>query len=426
MKLIIIDTSKTYMTQIRHALANALPDIEVTEYDAEQQGLPTADFRWDLYDAALLSEDLGDGPAGTKWLARYRDTPGFPPTILVANDGDDYLAVAAIKAGAADYLRREHVDGERLIALLGALKPRTTASQDATLPFNDYLRHARDRNGHPGLPSIDSTGHRFVRLIGQGGFSRVYLAERLHDGTSVVLKIIDTQHIVEPVVIQRFVREAEIIAAIDNPYVVKVYDQGFTPDYGYIAMEFFQHGDLKQRLETGMTVAAAVAYMRSIARGLQAIHACDVIHRDLKPGNIMFRADDSLALADFGISKRLHDTHDLTVASGVVGTPSYLSPEQAMGAPVDARTDLYSAGVIFYELLAGRKPFRADSAAALVYQHLHTPPPRLPPELAAVQPIVDLLLAKNPAERFDSADEFLLSLNTWLPANYGSNLRLAA
>ncbi|MBI2799592.1 MAG: protein kinase [Gammaproteobacteria bacterium] len=368
---------------------------------------------------------MGDGPAGIKWLTRYRDAPGFPPTILVAN-GDDYLAVAAIKAGAVDYLRREHAHGERLRALLGALTPRAAANPEATLPLKDYLRHARDRNRHFGLPPMDSSDHRFVRLIGQGGFSRVYLAERLHDGAAVVLKVIDTQHLDEPVIIQRFVREAELIAAIDNPYVVKVYDQGFTSDYGYIAMEFFQHGDLKQRLEAGLTVAAAVAYMRGIAHGLQAIHACDVIHRDLKPGNIMFRADDSLALADFGISKRLHDTHDLTVASGVVGTPSYLSPEQAMGAPVDARTDLYSAGVIFYELLAGRKPFRADSAAALVYQHLHTPPPRLPPELAAVQPIVDILLAKKPDERFDSADEFLLSLDTWLPANYGSNLRVAA
>jgi serine/threonine protein kinase len=135
---------------------------------------------------------------------------------------------------------------------------------------------------------------------------------------------------------------------------------------------------LKQKIEKGVPPDAAVDYMRAIARGLRAIHAQDIIHRDLKPGNIMFRADGSLAIADFGIAKRVNETQDLTSGSGVLGTPSYLSPEQAMGLDLDFRSDLYSAGVIFFELLTGRKPYRADSPAGLVYQHLHAEIPRHP------------------------------------------------
>ncbi len=426
MKLIIIDTSKTYMAAVRHYLAAALPEIEVTEYDAEQQGPPAGDFHWRLYDFALLSQELGDGASGLEWLRRYHATPGFPPTILSAACGDEYLAVAAVKAGAQDYLRREDVLSERVIA---ALRATSVSPPEVTENLDGFVLQALDFPATLGLPSAGCSGHRFVRLIGQGGFSRVYLAERAVDGAPIVLKIIDTQQVREPVAVQRFVREAEIIAGIDNPYVVKVYDQGFTADYGYISMEFFQHGDLKQRLEQGFPSSTAIQHMRGIAKGLQAIHAKQVIHRDLKPGNIMFRADDSLALADFGISKRLNDTCDLTAISGVVGTPSYISPEQALGAPVDPRSDLYSAGVIFFELLTGRKPFRSDSAAGLVYQHLHTPAPRLPSALAPVQPIIDLLLAKDPADRFSSAEELLESLDCWLPTNFGHDsprVRMAA
>jgi tRNA A-37 threonylcarbamoyl transferase component Bud32/DNA-binding NarL/FixJ family response regulator len=429
MKIILIDTSKTFMTATRQALAAALPDIEATEYDAEQQGLPAADFRWALYDAALISQELGHAATGLEWLRRYRAAPGFPPAVLCAATGDEYLAVAAVRAGAHDYVRRADVPGARFTQIIAALDASRRAQPDATLRLDTRLRQALDCAATPGAAPADGNGHRCVRLIGQGGFSRVYLAERATDGAAVVLKIIDTHQVHEPVVVQRFVREAELIAGIDNPYVVKVYDQGFTPDYGYISMEFFQRGDLKRRLENGIELRAAIQCMRAIAKGLQAIHARDVIHRDLKPGNIMFRADDSLALADFGISKRLHDSRDLTAQSGVVGTPSYLSPEQARGAPVDPRSDLYSAGVIFFELLTGRKPFRSESAAGLVYQHLHTPAPRLPAELAPLQPMMDMLLAKNPAERFSSADEFLQSLDHWLPPTFRDSdrsVRLAA
>jgi len=418
MKIILVDPSKTFMAAIRKHLAASLPDIEITEYDAEQQGMPGADFRWELYDFAVLSHELGDGPSGLEWLRRFGGREDFPPTALVAEQGDEYLAVRAMKAGASDYIRRVDVRSDRLLAALREAGPRVRPSEEQTQVLDSIrqdtvlIPSARDS-------SRELEGeHRFIRLIGQGGFSRVYLAERSRDRAPVVLKIIDTLQVSDQAVVQRFIREAQIIGAISDPHVVKVFDQGFTPEYGYISMEFFQQGDLKQKIEKGVAPALAVDYMRGIARGLLAIHAEGIIHRDLKPGNIMFRADGSLAIADFGIAKRVNETQDLTAASGVLGTPSYLSPEQAMGLTLDFRSGLYSAGIIFFELLAGRKPYRADSPAVLVYQHLHAEIPRLPGTLATLQPVIDLLLAKDPAGRFGSAAELLETLDDWMPENF--------
>jgi len=413
MRVIIVDVSRTYMEALRQFVAAALPAVEITEYDAEQQGLPVADFCWHWYDVAIVSQELGDGPCGLDWLRRFAGTPGFPASVLVAAAGDEYLAVAALKAGALDYFRRADILGERLLAAIREVGAGAEGTQRMTA-----LPRQLPASGGSLHPLHDTTGHRFVRLIGQGGFSRVYLAERIGDSAPVVLKVIDTQQIREPAVVKRFVREAEIMAGIDDPHVVKVYDQGFTSDYGYISMEFFRQGDLKRRIERGATVADSFGYLRNLAYGLHAIHERGVVHRDIKPGNIMFRDDDSLVLADFGISRRLGDTDDLTVNCGVFGTPSYISPEQAAGRPVDARSDLYSAGAVFFELLTGQKPYRANSADAVIYQHLHAPIPCLPAALAPVQPIVDLLLAKDPDDRFSSADELLQTLDAWLTPQF--------
>ncbi|NNM01269.1 MAG: serine/threonine protein kinase, partial [Gammaproteobacteria bacterium] len=154
----------------------------------------------------------------------------------------------------------------------------------------------------------------------------------------------------------------------------------------------------------------------NIAYGLEAIHAQNIVHRDLKPANIMFRSDDSLAIADFGISKHLGGQWDLTKTGSILGTLHYLSPEQGLGNDVDQRTDLYGLGMIFYELLTGEKAFQGGSPGALVYQHLYADIPKLPRHLAEYQMVLNRLLAKEPGERYANANEFILHL---------SNLRAA-
>ena len=172
-------------------------------------------------------------------------------------------------------------------------------------------------------------------------------------------------------------------------------------------MEFFSRGDLKQRMELKLNPEIAFIYMTHICYGLDAIHGTGVIHRDLKPANVMFRGDDSLALADFGISKKLEGGRDITSIGQILGTPNYMSPEQGEGRTLDVRSDLYSAGVMLYELLTGAKPFVATSATAMIYQHISAEIPKLPTQVRRYQPIIDKAMAKDPDHRYQSAREFI-------------------
>ena len=189
-------------------------------------------------------------------------------------------------------------------------------------------------------------------------------------------------------------------------------------DYAFIAMEFFSRGDLKQRMELKITAQIAFNYMTHIAYGLNAIHKAGIIHRDLKPANIMFRGDDSLALADFGISKKLDSDDGLTTVGQVLGTPHYMSPEQGEGKAVDTRSDLYSAGVLLYELLTGEKPFAAKTPVALIYQHIFADIPRLPQAISQYQPIIDRALAKQADDRYQTAMEFIQVLESAEQGDY--------
>ncbi|MGE0484708.1 MAG: protein kinase [Gammaproteobacteria bacterium] len=421
-RALIIDDSREYMVMLRRMLAETLPDIEVTEYDPDQQGKPGPHFDWAAYDVVLLDHNLGGNENGLDWLVEFQATRPLPPTILMTAQGNDYLAARAIKLGAADYVRKQDVTTWRIGRMVRELVAADAAT--AELDCDRTLREERVRPPHldildeliarhPPRPSGPGAtiGYRFVRLIGQGASSRVYLAERTSDDNTLVLKVIDLAHVRDVNIVERFIREAEIVAGIASPYVVRFYDFGLTPSYGYIAMEFFTRGDLKQRIERGMTRDDALNYVRHIARGLQAIHARGIVHRDLKPGNIMFRADDSLALADFGIARRVDVASDLTNAGSVLGTPNYLSPEQALGQPVDHRADLYAVGIMLYEMLTGRKPFRAESASALVFQHVHAERPILPAQFGDLQPLLDHLLAVEPSARYASAAELVAALD---------------
>ena len=250
-------------------------------------------------------------------------------------------------------------------------------------------------------------GYRFIKLVGEGAMSRVYLARRLADSATIVLKLLDTRRRRDDTIVKRFIREAELISGLNSRYVVKIYDHGFTDDYGYIAMEYFPRGDLRERIPLKVPPYLALRYMYQLALGLDAIHGVGIIHRDLKPANLMFRRDDTLSLADFGISKRITeeraDQEELTMVGQVLGTPYYMSPEQGQGVEVDARADLYSAGIILYELLTGERPYRARTPSAIIYKHIHADLPKLPPRLHRFQPLVNSLLAKEPEYRYESA-----------------------
>lgn len=407
MKILIIDDSKDFRELVRYYLSK-VDGIELTEHAAEELGLPGDDFVWSDYDVLLLDYNLGGKEDGFDCLKKFSDREDFPPTIILTAEGDEYIAIKAIKLGAADYLNKVDITPNRLFRLIKEAVKETpqVVSTRATA-----LSSAEQRVSRLSSKEISYSSYKLIRKIGQGAMSEVYLAERKSDGLSLVLKLLDLKSPPKDATIERFMQEAQLVSGLDSPLVVKIFEHGITDKYAFIAMEFLARGDLMQRMELNISIDLALTYMEHILHGLKEIHKVGVMHRDLKPANIMFRGDDSMALTDFGISKKI-DTPmvGLTTEGRVIGTPVYMSPEQGRGLAVDIRTDIYSAGVIFYELLTRRKPFFSFEPLALIYKHIYEEVPRLPEEIGRFQGIIDKMMEKKATDRYQSAVEAIKAL----------------
>jgi serine/threonine protein kinase len=251
--------------------------------------------------------------------------------------------------------------------------------------------------------------------LGRGGMSRVYRAYQARLHRYVAIKVIATGIATQPTFRQRFEQEAQAIAQLSHPNIVAVYDFGEDQDVVYLVMQYVGGGTLKQRLGQPLPVSEAASYIVQMARALHHAHLHGVIHRDVKPANMLVDADDPrhLLLSDFGIAKLAGHT-DITGADTTIGTPEYMAPEQAENRPVDARTDVYALGAVLYEALAGTPPFTGPSPVTVLYQQVHSLPayvrgynPEVPRELAQ---IVATALAKRPKDRFASAAELARAL----------------
>lgn len=257
---------------------------------------------------------------------------------------------------------------------------------------------------------INVDGYRLIRKLGEGGMSKVFLAEQASTQDHHVLKMLPIAPADDEIgsdLMERFLQEFALVSQIDHPNVARIFNQGFTDAYAYISMEYFPGGDLRELIAKGLAPNVAVAILLQIGGALTAVHAQGIVHRDMKPDNVMIRGDGSLALADFGIAKQTNSEINRTKHGEVFGTPYYLAPEQALGLPVDQRTDIYSLGILFFEMLTGRRPFQADNAQALMYQHVNAPIPRLPTTLTTYQPLVDKMMAKKKTERFETANALI-------------------
>jgi class 3 adenylate cyclase/CheY-like chemotaxis protein len=273
----------------------------------------------------------------------------------------------------------------------------------------DGTLHALAAQILPPTPAQDPVvkGYRVLAKIGEGGMSSVFLAEEQDGGRKVVLKVLKGRRGDDEGLWKRFFQECAILSGINHDHVVRIYDQGFGEELAYIAMEYLGGGSLRDLILGGLSPRQALSLLSQAASGLAEIHRCGIVHRDIKPPNLMLREAGVLVLTDFGVAKRLDATTGHTSHGEVLGTPYYLSPEQAQGGTVTARADLYSLGIIFYEMLTGTRPYDGTTILEILSQHMTAPIPRLPEELAVYQPLVDGMLAKRPEERFPDADAVL-------------------
>jgi serine/threonine-protein kinase PpkA len=252
-------------------------------------------------------------------------------------------------------------------------------------------------------------GYTIHAIIGESEKAAVYVATSAALGENVALKVSKTLRD-EAAGRQFLEREYTAILAIRHPLVVQIHDYGVHAGYEYLVMEYLPRGDLKARMQQGVTEQDALRYVAQIAEALQVVHHAGLLHRDLKPPNVMLRENDDVALIDFGLARALDGSTPSTRTGVLRGSPYYMSPEQALGEVLDARSDFYSLGIMYYEMLTGKKPYTGGSAMDVLQQHVNAPLPMLPKALAYHEPLLLKLMAKSREDRFATAEEILSAI----------------
>ncbi len=475
-RILIIDDSEDVEVLVRFCAQASWPEAVLEMYDP-RCGLPEVSFNWSRYDLLLLDFDLGlPDQNGLDWLLRLKGEPRLPCVIMITGYASEKLAAKARAVGVEGFLDKNKMTPEafaravqqamevrrealkRAVPAAGEkteyiapedrqklwqsatapparpapavqrpavegtartaaapVTPGSVAQREATASTTARLTTTQERKARqPPDISIMVPGYTITKKIGEGGMASIYLAERDEDNLKVVLKVLSLKQKEDSVLLRRFMREYKLIAQIEHPNIVQIHERAFASNFAYIAMEYFEHGDLAERLRQRIDGKTAIRYLHQIAEGLGAAHARGIVHRDLKPANILFRTEHELAITDFGIAKEVEsDTlrKQLTVDGALLGTLYYVSPEQILGGEADQRSDLYSLGVIMYKMLTGRHPYTGGSPAQIFEGHINAPIPLLPPPYTALQPLLDGLLAKDPNERFQSTEDLLMGIN---------------
>ncbi|HET7777991.1 MAG TPA: serine/threonine-protein kinase [Rudaea sp.] len=264
------------------------------------------------------------------------------------------------------------------------------------------------------IDAVQIPGYSVLRTLGAGGMATVYLAVQESLEREVALKVMAPVLAANADFCEQFLKEGRITAKLSHPHLVTVHDIGSYRGTYYMASEYLSAGSLRERLQTGLGVYEAINIAHDLASGLTYAHEMGFVHRDVKPGNILFRSSGAAVLADFGIAKAIKSISSATMAGTAIGTPDYMSPEQAQASPVDGRTDIYSLGAVLFEMLSGRKPYVAGDPYAVALRHVTDPVPRLPETLAWLQPLIDQTMAKDREQRFATGDAFMAACDALL------------
>ncbi len=398
MRLMVIGDDAALQAQLRSSVEVRWLKSEVVGYNPLQRGSPALEILAQGFDAVIL--DHAWSVHSIDELTRLTVRAGFAPVIFLGDTSGDGLCEAALNAGACAALGREDTSSEALLSAISAAAGLQAGARARRHQSGQVAQEQRFSGAR--IP-----GYRRIRTLATGHFAELHVAESDARGELVAIKVArdvksDSQldH-----AFRRLLQEHDMAQRVDPQFVVKVYDLGISDEHAYMIMEYFDAGDLRRRMRSPLRAAEALQTAQAIALGLAAVHATGVLHRDLKPANVMLRREGGVALIDFGLAKDAALEADISDAGQIIGTPHYMSPEQGHGEAIDVRSDLYSLGIILFEMLSGRKPFMAENPMAIIYMHRKTPVPPLPAEHAALQSLVQKLLAKNPNDRFASAQQ---------------------
>jgi hypothetical protein len=425
-RVLIMRHASGLVNRARRVAITKWPSAKLEVHDLAAYGKPPTDFRWDRY-AHLLIDDEYLRKEGLLWLSELRVKPNFPKIVRVLAEATRHKPPAEIdvkappmperksesRPAAADIKAMPSPKAEPAKPVNKAATQPEPAVDSATVIARAEARRLADAEAVMKAAGIQ--GFTPVKALGSGATANVCLCERVSDKQLVVLKILKGEGSGDSDLLSRFVQEYFAASSIDSPYVAKVFEHGFTESHAYIVMEYFPAGDLRARVARDRpNVEESFIIIGSILSALTSVHAAGIIHRDLKPANVMFRDDGTIALVDFGSARRDADPVAKTLAGVVIGTPYYLSPEQALGGTADERSDLYSVGVMLYELLTGQRMYAAASLVGLFEMHKNAPIPKLPEPHARHQRFLERLVSKKPDERYRNAAEAFTALMEYM------------
>lgn len=394
-RIVVVEDDTTHREFVVRCLASRGHLVIVAENGEEGLGRIMAE------ETAVVVTDIHmPGLDGFGLADALRREPGIrqPDIIFMSSDMERNLYRRALQLGACDFLTKPFACNELVEAITARLDARQTAPPVSAPPPAAGMRKSA-------LPEI--AGYRIIRRLGEGTTSQVYLVTPRNSATPHALKLmrLSAETGLQREEISRFLTEYAMLAGLSHPNVATVYSHGVTDDYLYLDMEYVAGGDLSLDIKNGMTHAAAQMCAAELASALSVIHAAGIVHRDLKPANVLMRMSGEAVLADFGIAKHITSRLALTQQDIAIGTPYYMSPEQATAGAIDARSDLYTLGIVLFEMLTGKHPYHGFTSHEVMAQHLNAPVPRLPEAAAAFQTVIERLLAKRVDDRYADANE---------------------
>lgn len=436
--ILIIGPRARMRSDVGSKVLETWPDA-VVDIHEPLLGRPGPDLLSD-YDGVLIAHDLAmQSESGLTWLREMRDAGAAPPAILLTDSAESVVCETALQNGASACLLTTQLSADAMREYFVRQYDVGTDTQPDQTTSTTTPRGTRSTQGrtqsqstsqsqsqsqsqdlslvHTDGKVVEVPGYRVEALVAHGGMSAVYRAVREGDNQLVALKVLHLGEEHDHELIHRFMREYASVARLSHPNVISIEERGFSADFAYISMEYCPSGDLKGRIQLGLLPRDVLDYARQIALGLGAAHRTGLVHRDVKPSNMLFREDGTLVVSDFGVAKDVSESHqNLTMPKAVVGTVYYVSPEQVKAEPVDARSDLYGLGAVIYQMLTGNPPFVRQDRADILAAHVNDPVPRLTGKNLPFQKLIDGLLAKDPDDRFQTAEEAVEGLN-WIESS---------
>lgn len=400
----VIDGSAGYRAVLSAFLLAHWPDASIEEVDPFAETLRGMGLAFGSDSDVILLGGIGTYAEASASLQRLRARENCPPVVvMVARELEPQVATL-LEAGAASILFKDAFSKRALVATLTRLLETPSAQTKTALsaPYPDtqtFGQFSFITNSQSLTVRIEH--FRFVATLASSEMAQVFHAEGIDDRRHAVIKI-PLNAPLHALEVRSFCERFRLISRLNGRGVVRYLDAGVADSWPYVVLEHLPGGDLRRRMAAGVTPGEALQLLAKLSRALATFHSGSFAHMDLKPENIFFR-DDELVLIDFNISTPFGKRARNRITGDVLGSPFYMSPEQGRGQAVDAQSDLYSAGVVLYEMLTGSQPYTGESATQVIYKHIHEEVPLLPKRIRVYQPLIDALMAKNRSERVATA-----------------------